>query len=463
MAPNSAQAQLIKTINEQNTECVIKNGKELNGDCFIQIFEELDYPTLLDMTKVSKDFAYYARMAFRRAFIDYEIEISYDEPTDHAEYSKTVSNVMDELDKYTDAAPEYPYTINADRIAIHDFNLILQTLRNFGPFIRKLKIELSDTDSDRSRIIYKFIEKYCMDSLIELDMLNVEILKYMKKPSSTVRHIHYRNVELPMQPNQHRLNETFPALRALTLLLQTDYVDPIDCYFPHLEHISIKRLFNMDFIGKFLRSHSHIHSADVCVDYPRNLFHELPSLLPNVNHLTVAYVPFVSSVVDPEICFENVTKLTAMKGFNPTVKIFFPKLQELHMTYWFYVEQWSVFFKKHPHLRRFHLTFSNLNDEEINGILEHLPNLEEVTITKMDNSMESEKKSIRMETFIAFIKNNNKLRLLRLNGYTEDDRKIFQTKGFDDMRIFQKDLESEWSFVYRDNGIVLQKQQKMDI
>lgn len=417
------QNELIESFNIKGVECARKNGTQLNGDCLIQIFEELDFPTLLIMTTMSKDFAYYASVAFRRSFIDHEFEISYHESND--------SN-----------ASVYPYLIYEKRITIYAFDLILQTLRYFGRFIQKLQIEFSNVDASRSRHIAKFIQKYCMDSLIEMDIVNVNVFKYMEKPFSNVKHIHFWSSSAPNIP---RMNETFTALRSLTLTLNSDEIEPVDCLFPHLQHLTIKKLFDMDFIERFLRTNSHIQSATILPNYPKILFNKICSLLPNVNHLTVAYVPFVSPS-DPEIRFENVTKLTALKEFNPSVNIRLPNLQELHMTYYFYAEQWTIFLKRHMHLKRLHLKYSNMSDDEFNGILVNLPlNLEEFSITS-GGITDSKEKSIEIRTIVKFIRKCDSLQKFRFDNCAEDDQE----------RI-RKEFHADWIVVKKTNRISLQR------
>lgn len=432
MGRDSTQSQVIKTLfNEQATKCV-NNGKELNEDCWLQIFEGLDYPELLEVAQVNKNFAYFANNVFRRTFADHEFLIFYD------------------ASKLNKSAPQNPYEINPGLIRISDFSLILQTLKHFGPLIRKLRLELSDDNSEHLQIIYKYIEDYCTDSLTDLDMENLDILKYTKKPFTRVERFRIRSYLAQLESNQPLLNETFPALREFPLSFRSDNMEPLICYFPHLEHVSVKATFGTDSIEKFLRTNSHIKEADVRMFYPTEFFLKYPSLLPNVDHLTVYDVPY-GYPYNEEIRFENVTRLSAMKGFNPKANIFFPKLQLLNMTWISDVTHWSVFLKKHPHLRQINLTYSDRSDEEFNGLLEHSQNLEELFITKVDYPLQYrhpaiEKESIHIETFIAFVENNDKLQLLSLNGYTEDEKKILQKK-----------LELEWTIGYKDNRIVMQR------
>lgn len=432
MGRDSLQSQVIETLyNEQSTDCV-KNQKDLNEDCWLQIFEGLDYPKLLDVAQVSKNFAYYASNVFHRTFADHEFIIFYD------------------ASKLNKSTPQYPYEMNAGQIGISDFSSILQTLKHFGRFIRKFRLELRDDNSEHSQIIYKFIENYCTDSLTDLDMANLDILKYVKKPFTRVEHIRIRNYLAHLESNQPFLNETFPALREFALSFHTDNIEPLNCFFPNLEHVSVKGTFGADSIEKFLRTNSHIKEAEIRTFYPESFFLKFPSLLPNVEHLTVYEVPY-GYPYNQEIRFENVTRLSAMKGFNPKAEIFFPKLQELNMTWISDAAHWSVFLKKYPDLRRFSLTYSNRSDEEFNELFEHLPNLEELFITKADYPLQYhnptfEEESIHIETIITFVEINDKLQLLSLNGYTEDDKVILQEK-----------LEPEWSIDYKDNRITLER------
>lgn len=416
------QNEFIESFNIKGVECARKNGTQLNGDCLIQVFEELDFPTLLIMTKMSKSFAYYASMAFRHSFIDHEFGISYHGSND--------SN-----------ASVYPYLIYGKRITIYAFDLILQTLRYFGRFIQKIQIEFSNVDASRSRLIAEFIQKHCIDSLIEVDIVNVNVFKYMQKPFSNVKHIYFWSSSAPNIP---RMNEIFPVLRNLTLTLDSDEIESIDCFFPHLQHLTIKKLFDMDFIERFLRTNSHIQSATILPNYPKILFNKICSLLPNVNHLTVAFVPFVSPS-DPEIRFENVTKMTALKEFNPSVNIRLPNLQELHMTHYFYAEQWTIFLKRHMHLKRFSMKFSNMSDDELNGILVNLPNLEEFAITS-DGITDSKEKSIEIRTIIEFIRKCDSLQKFQFDNCAEDDQE----------RI-RKEFHADWIFVKKSNRISMQK------
>lgn len=422
------EKELIESINVNGVECVIKNRTQLNGDCLIQIFEELDFQTLLTMTKVSKNVAYYASMAFRHSFIDHKFEISYRE-------------------SFSSYAIAYPYTIFGNRITINGFDLILQTLRYFGRFIRKLQIEFDNVDAYRSRIISKFIRKYCVESVIEMDVIDVNVFKYIEKPFLNVKHIHFRSSSAPNIP---RMNETFPALRNLELSLNSDQIVQIDCYFSHLEHLTIKKLLStdMDFIERFLRINSHIKSVTILSNYPQTLFNKICSLLPNADLLTVGYVPFVSPS-DPEIRFENVTKFTALQEFNPSVNIRLPNLQELHMTYYFYVEQWAIFLKRHMHLKRFYLTYSNMDDHEFNGILINLPNLEEFSIIKTEiiGIPEANKKSIEIQTIIESIKKHDKLQKFQFHNCADDDKERMR-----------KEFDADWIIVEKINRISMQKQ-----
>lgn len=88
-------------------------------------------------------------------------------------------------------------------------------LRIFGKVIPKLKLKLKNVDSIESIAIIHHVDKYCTDSLIEIE-LNVDesnALHHFSKPFKNIEHVTLEgplpSIKRPTIP----INQLFPAGR----------------------------------------------------------------------------------------------------------------------------------------------------------------------------------------------------------------------------------------------------------
>lgn len=422
-----------------------KNGNQakkihMNMDCLTHIVEELDFESLLNMAQTCKFYSNFAAEVFRRKFTDKTFVIDYYSSLNLRKYLEigvgNVQKVWNRFTKYEDESSD----IHGEYIEINRFDMILNTLRYFGKDIRKLKITIDNADSKESKIIRNFVNKYCSDAMIEfgLQIDKGNAINFLTKTFRNVQKVSFKN-KLPVRgENGLSMNETFPALRILSLHRNSGNCDYLKNRLPSLEHVQINiGRFNSDlFIRKIFRANRNIRSVSLSEAWPA-LLRKVNNLLPNLEYLSVGTFEMYNG--DEQIRFENVREFSVSGTLGSSLNILLPNLQELTIflhdprTGEAIVEglgepvgdiDWTDFMENHNHLRRFNLEYSRIIEQSKYFLIltDDLTNLEEMTVSSLHGEF------IYIGAIERFIETHGRLVRFELQDCPDSDKEILREK-----------------------------------
>lgn len=382
------------------------------------IFDELNFEDLLNMNEVNKEYAKIAAYAFKRKFASRTVSIL---STRDLLFGWEEPAFLRNLKR--GSVEQTAYSIGTDRIQLKSIFLSLKTLKYFGNTIEKLDLSLTNADTLHSKMISKYVNDYCIETLVELsfNIRKGEFLRYYRKPFKSVTNVSFNFwSESEFGNNTLAINETFPSLRILSLNHpRTDFKgEHFKCFFPHLEHLSLQygyKYSNRDFIMNLLHLNSHIRSIhfESCPEY---LLRKISAMLPQLENLSIG----MGLSVEREIRFENVTKFK-MTAISNSLNVVLPQLQELHM---FFTPgkftEWCSFFNMHGNLSRLQMQFWKMTPAEFEGLLSYLPNLEEISLK--NNYM-----LLQIDPIIKFLTNDQKLLTLHLENALDFQKEQFHS------------------------------------
>lgn len=417
----------------------------------IQDFDELDFETLLSMAEVSQSYSAHAARVFRRKFAASKFVITNDSPVGLPTFlykklrpvAKAIEYVAGFKSQEVKKAVFIENEDYMDAIEMNDYKVALSTLRHFGKHIQQLKIVFANAESYQAKKLTKSINKYCSESLldIEFDVNKGNALKRMSEPFTNVENVKFWS-ELPsVEKGKKQMNETFPALRTLTLAsldLKSTY---LTCSFKHLEHLEILSssasgassgdhvIFNS------FAKNPQIHTLGLH-DYAATFLGDLTVIAPQLQHITLWSVKST-------IQHDKVTKLSVRDRFTSPKLLAMPNVQELEMFYdKSYYNEWLNFLIDHEQIKRLVLEFKNMEDEDFSIFTEILPNLEEMVVASTEES------SIGVEAVVDFAKHHKQLKKFILNSCTDDAKQTLRSE-----------FENEWEVKDHFNGLRFEKKE----
>lgn len=436
---------------DRNAEPIIKLN-DLNTECLFLILENLSIVDLINLSQVNRRFSVLAVDVFRRQFSSYEIKIVKDRSIGHLPVQSFVDKLIDDFVDRTalekeDKSPSKQFE---NHIEIYDFDLTLSLLKQFGAVIRNLTIHTQKLQLNHSEIINKYTNKFCADSLIKFDLafINSRTLKQFGVPLNECEEFSCSIDVYEVVDETPPLNQLFPKLKRLSLFMMSDIdYSFIDCYYPNLEHLTVKGLHTSRFetaiaMEKLIEKNPQIRSIELSIFVPV-VIKMVQKLLPNLEHLILS----MSNIGGYAIHFEHV-KVFEMKlpSDGTPARITFGKLEELHIHYSDdQCNDWIKFLKNHQNISRFHIQNHKIEEhlhEQFERITAEIPNLMEMSIISG--------RKIEIDAFIRFIESHKKLTEFEFIPSTQND-----------MGILQNRFGIEWTIDYfvreKRNGLRLRK------
>lgn len=407
------------------------------------------------MAQTSKFFSNFASEVFRKKFTNKTIIINYYSPFNLRKYLEIgVERIQKVWSRFDQSENEF--TSDDGCIEILTLDAILNTLRNFGKYIRKLKIIIDNADSKESKIISNFVNKYCSDTITEfelrIDKGNAQ--NYLKNSFKNAQIVSFLN-RLPLNIGGGlSMNETFPRLRILSLSRNSGNVGYLKSYLPNLEHVQIDigRFSNDQFIKKIFRFNPDIRSISLSEAWPV-LLRKVNIMLPHLEHLSVG--SFEMHNGDEQIQFENV-KTFGVKGvFGSSMNILLPNLERLTISliessagesitggFGEWIGDWAEFMDNHNHLRRFHLEYLLKNEQSkyFELLTWDLLDLEEMTVSSLSGQY------IHISSIIRFIERHEHLVRFELEDCMEDDKHTLRER-----------FQSTWNISNYCNGLLFER------
>lgn len=243
---------------------------DLNIDCLEEIFKYLDLSNLLNVANSNKWLKIAASFVFRR------------------NYGKKRVTVIQ------------PYGYEGIPLRVYCKNVIvratfsLRFLRYFGCIVSKLEIILDNISQKQVYKICFYINEYCTESLIELEILgfgiNNIIFRNIQKPFVNIEMVSFRWCHL--EKNLIQFNKWFPKMRHLELNKnKIDEEKCIEMHFPNLRYLSYhparndKEYFAPNF-GNIIRLNPNIRILHL-FDWSEKLFQSINKYLPQLEELTI--------------------------------------------------------------------------------------------------------------------------------------------------------------------------------
>lgn len=400
---------------------------------------------LLSSVKATKNVSQLNADYIIRKFSSKAIHIYYNPKNDIASKALRFFNIM---------GTKASYYVHRDRIEIiDDFQLIKDTLRYLGNFIRKINVRNFNGDKKHSEEIMKLINQYCSESLIEMEILfndsNFNSLKYATKPFESVEHISIGGY-IPKTDNissiglNNEMNQIFPALRNISLAISSPDNEYINCHFPHLKYAHVF-VHDINFVNEFLRLNPQIKSLELGKASPETL-RKLNEMFPTLERLTLESSGMIKDEEEEEeITFNNVTAFTMnYSDKNSGKHLHFPSLQQFdidlnHEN----SDDWVKFMTNHRQISRFHLKYSYyIADNEFQALTAELPNLMEMSVSHTKRVGDS----IGADVIIKFMESHEKLLKFNINACKEEDKPILQEK-----------LADKWTILSRGNRLFFER------
>lgn len=341
------------------------------------------------------------------------------------------------------------FDVHKDRIEIiNDIRMIEDTLKYFGRFIPKIQLKNVNGNAKYSEKIMKLINEYCSETLVSIEILfndselpNFNSLKLAIKPFKRVEYFSIGG-NMPQTSDIPLLNETFPALKKLSLSTYSPNNEYINYHFPQLEraHLYVP---DIDYADEFLESNPQLKSIELAQATPVTL-RKLAMKFPQLEELTIESTGEISDD-EEKIHFNNVTTFTMNYAYKNSAKhLHFPAMQQFNIDFNNdNSNDWIDFVKNHNHLTRFNLKYSYLlGNSTVEALAAELPNLEEMSLihTKTVGDL------ISANCIIEFLEKTEHLVKFVTNACSGDDHSVIQEK-----------LANTWNIQQNGNQIILQR------
>lgn len=418
-------------------------------DCLIQVVEELDFQSLLNMAQTNKFFADYAGKVYDRKFSNQTIVIDhYSSLNLHKYLEMGQQKLMDLMDQYSNLPVkqivqayhlDHFYEDDIDAIKIKNMHVAFNALKYFGKFIRKLKINTENADAKQSKVISKLLNNYCTESLVELSFRIDRGEMMFTNTFENVKHISFeRNLPI-MERGMLPMNQTFPALRTLSISLWAANSDYLYSEFPLLEHLKLdfREWDNIKFVFELFKLNRHVRSVELL--YAKSTHLLLANMiLRQLEHISLG----AFGLTDGVMIFPFVRKFTMTDILSSPINLMFVRLQRLEIHFCpVRFGDWMEFLQDHPEIIQFHLNYVHMFDECFEQLTIGLFNLQEMTIARLEGEF------IEAETIARFIDGHGRLTKLDLKGACSDV----------DYRRLYDEFKNEWNITYHAEGILFER------
>lgn len=369
-----------------------KKFSDLDDDCVRIILEFVDLTDLLNLIHTNRDLSIMAIDQFRRRFAKREIQIFEKSRRrngrpqaiyDNGDLALLLQNLLENGGNQFNEHRNDQVEDSKDHIEIYDIDLALDVLKHFGHLMQKLTIKGS-MESSKWDTFSQFINEYCADSLVELDLGAIAHQNSLEQFTGIFKSVNDLIIRIANEyTNVQTLNKTFPHCQRLTLEMVFDADHSfIDCNLPHLKHLAIDLYSDVDEIPieKLLQKNPQIQELELnnfSVEFVKNIEKFLPSL----RRLTISLL----NLNEETIHFGHVQEFyfkTAAMEWLPT-QISFTNLRSLRLLYSRNdFDQWLDFIKMNRNVTRLKIDIGSVDfsNKQLEKITAQLPHLTEMTV-----------------------------------------------------------------------------------
>lgn len=342
----------------------------------LSILDRMEFPELLGLAETNKNFHFFiVEYVIKPRFRFHQKIITFDRLS-----SSAVQNELSE---------EAVWKIDSKRISIRHYETILRVLRVFGQFITKLEFIGFNFDENEAAEIYRRINEYCSNSLVDISIepssdLNTAWTKTFERVENVI-------IQRSSILEHWTIQNTFPNMRSLEIRMsRSDYhklndIQTLRMHFPHLEHLSLyiaMRNAEFPYLRDILVMNQQLKSLSLknLINAETMIF--INDALPNLETLDLISYPgdFLNS--SEKIHFENVRHFALnVRGadFPKNLPISFNQLDAFHLRCHDLFDPFIDFITRTHSLRKIEFEAIQPNYEQLSEIVHVLDRLEELS------------------------------------------------------------------------------------
>lgn len=405
---------------------------DLNWDCQLKIFGELDFVPLVSVVDADKNFSAPVTEILRQKFATKKIIVS--TPFSIGEIKD--GQILE----------------NSFSIRIQNSQFFLKVLDNFGHLISNL--DIAHYSALGSNSIYEFINLFCSETLksISLSMRQDSMLDAFTVPFKGVESVSISSLSGELTNAKMQLSEMFPAMRNLTLMMSSiDDARWFDCEFQNLENVRIE-LFNCGdsyepIIEQIIRKNPRIRGLQL-PEASLQFLHFLASET-QIERLGIQRLNGKPKTPTKTVRFNSLKELVLSVGFdNLPDNIVIENLEKILTDAASDDSKWIEFIEKNRNMRNIYVTRRCINDDELSRITMANPNISEIR--------GAFKQDVKDETIIKFMENCKHLKKIHFHRYFEldfDKGRLYQAT----MQILRGKFNNDWVFDEGSDDIILKR------
>lgn len=371
------------SVKEMRCDVNTRRLQNMNNDCLLQIFDDLDVPDLASLSQLNERFASVA---------DYIV-------------SRHAKSIV-----YLPTYPIQTYSEIGDVVRVFNYKTFASILHAFGHLIGHIKITYSEmgTPTQTNRIL----SKYCAKSLKSLELAELTgsdaktfRTQFEKLEKLTIGKVlssksFLSSLSSDLDWNIFRksmkLNKIFPQLRSLSFsLTEVPHSKMFAVEFPKLEHIQINYLHPMfkHFSAQYLATaaaytenifklNPQVRNLTITNIYTMQCIKMASDLLPNLNHLSLHFLEKTEKVFyfGEKIHFKTVKRLelNIKRKTNLFKSLKFQQLTDLKLIC--RSEDCIDFPLENTHLRELRIEGFLVENDFFEQLSMKVPNIEELVI-----------------------------------------------------------------------------------
>lgn len=401
----SIDGKCVSNIRENQT-----NLADLNDDCKMLIFEQMEFNDLISMSEINHHFSALATDVFRQKFASKEIE---------------VRQSLDDESLESD-----------DNIQIGSLDEATKLFRHFGSLITRLKINYGTNDDCHAKEVISLANLHC-DTLrhLKINSFDENALEGVQKPFQTVEDLSMHGKFGKLGSDTLQLNEMFPRMRRWSVnYLRVSEEESMTLEFPNLEHFSVSFIeflgISEEVINDVIELNPQIQSISAessSIEFVQFLSEHLS----NLEHLELIWNNA------QEIEFNGVISFKTVRSFNLTSlfgdflgHIHFAQLEELKATHCSdYIDMLAIFMEKHSNLTKLNILEDELSDSQLKILIGKIPNLSEASLFVGPD--------VSANTLIQLVSESIKLKQLNFSWQERPSYKVINE--------LQSELLNEWN------------------
>lgn len=204
---------------------------DLIDDCLETIFGHLDLHSLFSVGVASEWLRPAANVVYKRKFSNNMINFHGVQLPHDFHYYRAHAHAYTNIKEY--------FSVCFGKVSFTDFKICLQFLRCFGSSLSNVHMYYHGSNSQRYDYIHQYLNKYCAETLLELELIIKPrlLIKHFDKPFVKVQTVALHYCHLGEQFPSFR--QWFPNARSLkqfNVLMDDRWVDEP---FEHLEYVRI--------------------------------------------------------------------------------------------------------------------------------------------------------------------------------------------------------------------------------